>query len=373
MKSSVSLFVLSCALVTVASPVASWKDRNIQTQITRLEDSGLLDNLDKEHLPEALDGMSANDFLENIVDTDEFENHKYHSGKKYYYGSGSEEQLYDSELLDKFDQMDTNVFYDKLSEMSATGLVQKIAQSKASNLAYSKHRQQERSPKEQKKGQANSRPAQVTVTYTPAQSKPKPPQGNNWVQQQQPSQKKQDAKQRVAQGTQGANKVVQGQKQSTPKKQDGKQRVAQGNNKAVPDNKQKKQQHHGGKNRLDNQKNHKESKPPVQKKGKDNKKNQKQAKPAIVVQKKGKAKVTMVVSDKKTITLAPTGVTTVFAGHTYIVAPTPKVNVKNNKSASKKKNAASTLMLPSVFVSTASFVKLFAVFGGAFGGAWLVL
>lgn len=59
------------------------------------------------------------------------------------------------------------------------------------------------------------------------------------------------------------------------------------------------------------------------------------------------------------VTLQPTGTTTVFAGSTVTIAPA---------SQAKKDNGATSLT-----VSAVLFAKLFAVVGGAFGGALLVL
>lgn len=136
MRSIVSLLVFATALAN-ATAIPRKEDAATQAlQIKKVTDSGLLDLLDKAHINDALNDMSANALLDKIVQSDQFKTLKTQTDKKHKnkgknIGKDSASQVQSTGLLHKFKALSGKNIQDKVSHMNAHDLVIKIAQSEA--------------------------------------------------------------------------------------------------------------------------------------------------------------------------------------------------------------------------------------------------
>jgi len=136
MKTFIAFFLLQAWVINAAVIYERKQDNAATTlQFNKLKDSGLLDNMDKDHLVDQIKGMKANTIIAKIVTTDKFKQLKKAADKKNKKNSKAKQtnaqKLSATGLLSKLKELPGKNLQAKLDKMTAKTLLVKIAQSQA--------------------------------------------------------------------------------------------------------------------------------------------------------------------------------------------------------------------------------------------------
>lgn len=162
MKTFIAFFLLQAWFVNAAAIYERKQDNATTTlQFNKLKDSGLLDNMDKDHLVDQIKGMKANAVIAKIVTTDKFKQLKKAADKKNKKNTKAKQtnaqKMQATGLLSKLKELPGKNVQAKLSKMSGKTLLVKIAQSQAFKEAVfqakqDKKKQDAKMKADQKKG-----------------------------------------------------------------------------------------------------------------------------------------------------------------------------------------------------------------------------
>jgi len=135
-KTFIAFFLLQAWIINAAAIYDRKQDNATTTlQFNKLKDSGLLDNMDKDHLVDQIKGMKANTVIAKIVTTNKFKQLKTAADKKNKKNSKAKQtnaqKMQATGLLNKLKEFPGKNLQAKLDKMSAQTLLVKIAQSQA--------------------------------------------------------------------------------------------------------------------------------------------------------------------------------------------------------------------------------------------------